>query len=130
MKTSVVVLSIGVVGLLGLAYYMSKKSTATVSSTGRLPINALPARTYALNNNFNPSGQPPPVTFTPASGVSVIEGLFGAFGSGGNSGNTSTGSGQSTDPTVGSSDNWDGSGSGGSGSGGAGTDVGWSFNGS
>lgn len=126
MKASVIVLSAGVVGLVALMLYLSKKNTATVSTTGGLPINSLPGRAYAMNY-FNPSGQPPAATFSPFSGVPFVESLLGGF------------SAPSVSPVVGSNDGYNPpdlsagaiaatapffAGSGGLGAGGSGTDTG------
>jgi hypothetical protein len=119
---------IGGVVVAALAIYMlSRKSTAAaISATGANPINSLPARAYALNNNFNPQGQPPPATFAPFSGVPFLEGLLTG---GGNSAGSAPNQGA---PSSNAPNAWDeiwgtpmANPSGGTGDGGSGTDVGW-----
>lgn len=125
MKSSIVVLTAGALALVALTVYLSKSKNATVTTTGGKPINSLPARLYALNPNYNPYGQPPPATFSPFSGVPVLEGLLSGFSSPSanvtsndsyNPPDLSAGAIAATSPFF--------AGSGGFGGGGSGTDVG------
>lgn len=82
MSNKAVILSVVAVAGAVVLYLLYKKSATAPSASGGSPVNALPARQYALPTGSNPFGQPPQATFTPASGVAVAEGLLSAFGAG------------------------------------------------
>lgn len=78
-----IVLIAGIGAAAVLVYLLYSKSKTAASATGGAPINALAARQYALNPGmYNPQGQPPAPTFTPFSGVPVVESLLSAYGGG------------------------------------------------
>jgi hypothetical protein len=76
MKTSVALLAVGAVALAGAAWYFSRKQSSMRIATGGQPVNALPARQYAMNPLYNPNGRPPAPTPSWASWAPVAEGLL------------------------------------------------------
>jgi hypothetical protein len=78
-KSATIVLGVIAVGFVGVAIYFSQKKTTGASASSGRPINALPARSYAINPNYSPQGQPPQATFAPFSGVPVVESILRGY---------------------------------------------------
>lgn len=87
MKASGILILVGGVSVVGVMIYMySRKTLAPPSASQGRPINSLPARQYSMSG-YNPNSRPPSPTFTPFSGVPIVEGLLSSLQS--NSGGSS-----------------------------------------
>lgn len=68
---TLIAVGLGAVAL-AVVYVFTRQSRALQTTTGGYPINALPARQYALAP-VNLNGAPPSATFAPFSGVPFVE---------------------------------------------------------